>query len=976
MFRIEKQLFDNPINAEEDQARAEYAFYQKAMTILEEVYKVEQSGIEKIDEETIVSTIEVRPSNQPETPKKEGMHICVKEFGQWQLAIIENVCSVTNESSGAVMLHVTVQWTHLSSKWQSNPIFTIGWYLATSEFVSIDADLCQQKMMEHEKRMQCKQEQIQEQNISSIIEMKEKPESETRETNQLNPLATTVIQTSLNCHDEDKDDFESTQNLTRAEQLKQESGLQELLMDTDIDIHKSITTESSQYLQWKKAELCTTHHLKEVYTRILLNKERFYLVKLFVYLFFYFFRKLAKMDAEEKGNYDELLEVTTSRLGQINNVIRDFENQLREWLDDKTMKIDNDVTRIVTEFLNLESPRPVQWYSKFKSNVTKVRKHLIKMRTETNVKRQYCSYLVMSRQWCVATHWFIRDNFCHYCKVKRSSNPYDQKTCPKLGELLQNINHELISNFSKLSAKFPTIVKWFFFLRIIFPLLPLILFFILCLNFHFGKFCLTERRKFVLCLKDISEKKKKKNRLHSYEAQAKEVRELWNHTTDSITLLKVIDSVHKYERRRKRLHDDCEIHQKQLDQVISYSTKALFFLSVLFIYLFFLDRSFVSDFDLVARTMHEIETELTRRYSRWKDQAQTQAKHRQYLRKKLDLLTRKEKVNKQQCPICLTMITDPVLTQCCHLYCSVAYNFIIVLIIVYKIHFQAYDTSTEVTVHDSLESIFGRVMGFVGSKQNGDSSKKHKTYDQNPTLSHDQLLESRSNHSGENDVKMEETNYGNVHTENEKKIPNDNSDDFAVDVMKDRAMIDRIQIEGDGSYGTKIESLIKHLKYLKFKDNSTKSLVFSNFTGMLDLIACVLQSNGIHALSLTGDRFQRAKTIEQFQTDDKVDVMLLSLHHDASGLTLVQATHVFILEPSFNEAVELQAIGRIYRVGVFFMKNTIEERILRQRYMKMLFSRNDAKKQKVMIILVKNLTKKLKKRRSAMEKYLPCLETN
>jgi len=41
----------------------------------------------------------------------------------------------------------------------------------------------------------------------------------------------------------------------------------------------------------------------------------------------------------------------------------------------------------------------------------------------------------------------------------------------------------------------------------------------------------------------------------------------------------------------------------------------------------------------------------------------------------------------------------------------------------------------------------------------------------------------------------------------------------------------------------------------------------------------------------------------------------MSLRTDASGLTLTQATHVFLLEPSLNPAVEDQAINRVHRIG-------------------------------------------------------------
>ena len=44
-------------------------------------------------------------------------------------------------------------------------------------------------------------------------------------------------------------------------------------------------------------------------------------------------------------------------------------------------------------------------------------------------------------------------------------------------------------------------------------------------------------------------------------------------------------------------------------------------------------------------------------------------------------------------------------------------------------------------------------------------------------------------------------------------------------------------------------------------------------------------------------------------------VLLLSAQRDASGLTLTAASHVIIMEPQPDVAVELQMIGRVHRIG-------------------------------------------------------------
>jgi superfamily II DNA or RNA helicase len=57
----------------------------------------------------------------------------------------------------------------------------------------------------------------------------------------------------------------------------------------------------------------------------------------------------------------------------------------------------------------------------------------------------------------------------------------------------------------------------------------------------------------------------------------------------------------------------------------------------------------------------------------------------------------------------------------------------------------------------------------------------------------------------------------------------------------------------------------------------------------------------------------------------------------AVGINLTQANRVFLMEPSFNPALEAQAIGRVHRLGQkrnveiirFVMKESVEPRILK-----------------------------------------------
>ncbi len=126
-----------------------------------------------------------------------------------------------------------------------------------------------------------------------------------------------------------------------------------------------------------------------------------------------------------------------------------------------------------------------------------------------------------------------------------------------------------------------------------------------------------------------------------------------------------------------------------------------------------------------------------------------------------------------------------------------------------------------------------------------------------------------------------------------------------------------------GKVSAKIDTLMEQIQS---KSRQHKILVFSQFVGMLDLIADELRKQNIRYTMLTGSSRNREAVVNDFQENDEVRVFLVSLKAGGSGLNLTAADYVYLMEPWWNPAIENQAIDRIYRIGQ--KKNVVAVRLI------------------------------------------------
>jgi len=173
---------------------------------------------------------------------------------------------------------------------------------------------------------------------------------------------------------------------------------------------------------------------------------------------------------------------------------------------------------------------------------------------------------------------------------------------------------------------------------------------------------------------------------------------------------------------------------------------------------------------------------------------------------------------------------------------------------------------------------------------------------------------------------------------------------------------------------TKITWLLKDLRETKQDGRRAdeKSLVFSQYTGALDLLELALQMDSrdpqkrwipedlyqrelrkYKSMPRTGEfklinnpRYvridgkssyaDRERAMKSLRTEPNVKLALLSLHATGVGLNLTSANNVYFLDLFFNPQIHLQAIDRTHRIGqekvvqvkTLVIDDTIEEKLL------------------------------------------------
>ena len=821
IYRMEHRLFD-------DAQRSELELALNAMNVLEEVYKVEQSGIDHVSTETVISemkdesircdadddAVEIDISSMPQIAVNlsdcddEKLKLMMNDLNESslspvvplkvnKLSLIESdsdviVAEEMKESDDRFALNPKSSLESLQqlqvndrvavymlNRWQPAQIIGVAANQIIVHFANFNRPHCD--------------------SMDRLIDL------------DPNIISTENYNFALK---------QSQQQIAKVNEGKNEQKQEERNAASEINISEKNET----YYQWKKCEIATAHHLKYLYQRLLADPRKFRLSARDIDILH---KKVAVMAASFKECKHELQEMAQLKVAEYAQIIEQYEAQIDEWSKElKIAEIDKLVAirkkLPIEQWTKKQFKKVHSFYDAFKKKMDEIERKLQYSCFKQRIEKMRAKQSIWGPKFCAIWDG-INEEFRHKMSSKQRGGGV-MRARWNLSDYLKNAMNNLQRRMNEIER-----------------------------NYRGDADAVNERLK----SDEIGDL------VCDYRAK-------WNDLSDITTLFRVFIQIHGDHKKLKKAREDLADNEQKL------ATHC----------------AIVNDFDVARWTVVGIEDHLRNRYEVWKQKALGKSQQLRYLEQKHQLLMNCGCRVDEECSICQQKMSDPVLTPCGHLFCEDC-----ILAWLQSVNQRSHSKACPECRQRVRASEIFHVSQYLTQSQ---SSHLHSSIDS-------------------------------VFGQKERE-------------RKSGSHIDEIEIVGKGDYGTKIEALVKYICYLAVSEPHAKSLVYSQFNQLLSIIAALLHQNGISAIHQSANcklsKREKAKRIEKFQTDESVKVLLLSLRTDSSGLTLIQSTHVFLLEPSLNEAIELQAIDRVHRVGQsrptfvhrYFVKGTVEESVLRRRY--------------------------------------------
>lgn len=170
-------------------------------------------------------------------------------------------------------------------------------------------------------------------------------------------------------------------------------------------------------------------------------------------------------------------------------------------------------------------------------------------------------------------------------------------------------------------------------------------------------------------------------------------------------------------------------------------------------------------------------------------------------------------------------------------------------------------------------------------------------------------------------------------------------------------------------YSGKMQVLVKMLKAIEEEEGSSKVLLFSYSTHVLDILESFVQSQNYEYRRLDGSTRMdsRMDMVDEFNTNSEIFLFLISTKAGGLGLNITSANVVIVFDPNWNPSHDLQAQDRAYRLGQtrnvrvyrLITAGTVEENIYLRQVYKQQLGRNalDGEKAKRFFVAVQGQAK-------------------
>ncbi|MCJ1420542.1 hypothetical protein MMC32_006899 [Xylographa parallela] len=146
------------------------------------------------------------------------------------------------------------------------------------------------------------------------------------------------------------------------------------------------------------------------------------------------------------------------------------------------------------------------------------------------------------------------------------------------------------------------------------------------------------------------------------------------------------------------------------------------------------------------------------------------------------------------------------------------------------------------------------------------------------------------------------------------------------------------RLDEDWVSSSKIDKTIEILQAVNDRKEGEKTIIFSQFTSLLDLLEVPINRNNWSYRRYDGSMSAvlRNDAVLDFNSKPDCRIILVSLKAGNAGLNLTAASQVIILDPFWNPYIEEQAIDRAHRIGQrrpvqvhrILTPDTVEDRII------------------------------------------------